>query len=106
MKHILRCSLMLAVAATAGLQAATLTLQPAGGALNGSPGQTVGWGFTLENATDYLQVTAANYVTVTPIGTFTDFASGFNPSWLVRRRRTLWLHSRLICCCRPASVPI
>lgn len=78
MKHILRCSLMLAVAATAGLQAATLTLQPAGGALSGSPGQTVGWGFSVANATDYLEVTAADYVTVTPIGTFTDFASGFN----------------------------
>jgi hypothetical protein len=78
MKRILRYSLMLAVAATAGLHAATLTLQPAGGALNGSPGQTVGWGFSLANPTNYLLVTAANYVTATPIGTFTDFASGFN----------------------------
>ena len=78
MKHILKCSLMLAVAATAGLQAATLTLQPAGGALIGYPSQTVGWGFTVENSTDYLLVTAADYVTATPIGTFTDFASGFN----------------------------
>ena len=78
MTHILRCFLMLAVAATAGLQAATLTLQPPGGALTGSPGQTVGWGFSVSNATDYLEVTAADYVTVTPIGTFTDFASGFN----------------------------
>src|SRR3954447_10336192 len=78
MKHILKCSLMLVVAATAGLQAATLTLQPVGGALSGSPGRTVGWGFTVENSTDYLLVTAADYVTATPIGTFTDFASGFN----------------------------
>lgn len=78
MKHILGCSVMLAVAATAGLQAATLTLQPAGGALNGYPGQTVGWGFTVENSSDYLLVTAADYLTVTPIGSFTDFAGGFN----------------------------
>ncbi len=56
------------------------TLIPAGGAVTGAPGQTVGWGFTLDNTTDYLVVTSADFVTVAPVGTFTDFIS---PAFLV-----------------------
>jgi hypothetical protein len=70
---------MLTVALCMGLQAGPiLTLDPAGGALSGFPGQTVGWGYTLVNDTDYLVVTSADYVTATPVGAFTDFISGFN----------------------------
>jgi hypothetical protein len=35
----------------------------------------VGWGFTLTNGTDFVVVAAARYITVTPVGTFTDFIS-------------------------------
>jgi hypothetical protein len=76
MKHFLRYSLIVA-SLCAGLQAGTLTLEPSG-ALSGYPGQTIGWGFTLENSDNYLLVTGVDYVTSTPIGTFTDFASTYN----------------------------
>jgi hypothetical protein len=71
--------LLLMGAALCGLQAAPiLQLIPPGGALTGAPGQLLGWGFTLVNTSDYLVVTSADYVTATPLGTFTDFISGFN----------------------------
>src|ERR1035441_8376792 len=79
MTRFVSCSLMRPAALCTGLQALPIvTLQSVGGALSGYPGQTVGWGFTLENSADYLVVTAADYVTPTPVGTFTDFASAFN----------------------------
>lgn len=79
MKQLLRCSLTLTAALCTGLQAGPiLTLSPAGGALSGAPGKTVGWGYTLMNDNDYLLVTSAGYVTATPVGAFTDFISGFN----------------------------
>ncbi len=60
------------------LQAApTLTLTPAGGAISGAPGATVGWGFTLTNTTDYLVISSASFTPTTPLGTFADF-SAFN----------------------------
>ena len=54
-----------------------LTLAPLGGAISGTPGATVGWGFTLTNTTDYLVVSSASFVPATSLGTFTDF-SAFN----------------------------
>ena len=52
------------------------TLDPVGGALSGSPGQTVGWGFTLfYGGPDYVVVTSSDYVTNTPLGTYTDIMS-------------------------------
>ena len=80
MKRLAICFMALAGALCARLQAdINLTLDPVGGALTGSPGQTVGWGFILENTTtNYLLVTSADYVTVTPLGTFTDYISAFN----------------------------
>ena len=64
--------------ATAILQAGPiLTINPAGGALTGGPNDTVGWGFTLTNNSDFLVVDEANYVTTSPIGVFSDFISGF-----------------------------
>ena len=55
-----------------------LTLAPSGGAISGTPGATVGWGFTLTNPTDYLVVSSASFIPATPLGTFTDFISAFN----------------------------
>lgn len=52
-----------------------LTLNPVGGALVALPGSAVGWGFTLTNDADYLVVASADYIAVSPIGTFTDFIS-------------------------------
>jgi hypothetical protein len=78
MKLLAKYLLVLSTA-VCGLQAAPiLQLSPPGGALTGAPGQVVGWGFTLTNTSDFLVVTSADYVTATPLGTFTDFISGFN----------------------------
>lgn len=38
-----------------------LTLNPVGGALTGSVGSTIGWGFTISNSTDYLLVTGSAF---------------------------------------------
>ena len=62
----------------------TLTLIPANGMISGRPGQTVGWGFTLTNDTDYLLVTAADFCSDVNCfnhpsdGSFTDFIAQFN----------------------------
>ena len=40
----------------------TLTLSPVGGALTGNPGDTVGWGFTLYDNTDFAVVTSSDSV--------------------------------------------
>ncbi len=64
-----------------------LTLTPSG-ALIGTPGSTVGWGFTITNDADYVEITSAQYC-VNPVnfpvvcnssalGIFTDFISQVN----------------------------
>jgi hypothetical protein len=64
-----------------------LTLTPSGD-VSGPPGSTVGWGFTITNDTDYIEITSAQYC-VNPVnfpvvcnpsmlGIFTDFISQFN----------------------------
>lgn len=68
--------LLLATAST-GLATAdiTLTLDPSGAAVSGSPGQTVGWGFTVANSlSDYAVITSAIFVP-DPTSQFTDFIS-------------------------------
>ena len=64
----------------------SLTLDPANGALTGSAGSTVGWGFTVTNITvDWLFITASDFCvgavnspcTPNAIGTYTDFAGAF-----------------------------
>lgn len=62
-----------------------LQLLPASGALSGAPGSTVGWGFTITNATNFLVVTGSDFcegAVVSPcphtIGTYTDFIGAFN----------------------------
>jgi len=78
LQRFLLLSAVLCGLLTGGLKAATLQLNPAGGAIAGLPGATVGWGFTLTNDTDFLLVTSADFVTVTSLGTFTDYIAAFN----------------------------
>jgi hypothetical protein len=61
-----------------------LTLSPSNGVLSGTPGSTVGWGFTLSNDSGFLvpsQVVfcegAFNAACAPTFGTFTDFAAQF-----------------------------
>ena len=64
-----------------------LTLTPSGD-VSGAPGSTVGWGFTITNDTDYIEITSSQYC-VNPVnfplvcnssalGTFNDFISTAN----------------------------
>jgi hypothetical protein len=69
------------------LQASTVvTLDPVGGALSGAPGDTVGWGFTLNNTNDFLEISQTDFCVsatqasdlpcasqVSSFGTYTDF---------------------------------
>lgn len=71
MLRVLVCALTCCVAA----HAATLTLNPVGGLIEGAPGAKVGWGFTLLNPNDYLIVTSSDFQTVNPIGVYTDTIS-------------------------------
>jgi len=52
-----------------------LQLDPVGGAISGQPGETIGWGFTLSNDTDYLVVTSASFNAPSSMGSFTDYIS-------------------------------
>lgn len=63
-------------------QAVSLSLDPPSGALNGAPGETVGWGFTLTNDSNYyLVVTGADFLHQSPtLGSFTDLVG---PQYLV-----------------------
>ena len=72
-----KLSAVLLIAASGLRAGAVLTLNPANGAMNGQPGQSIAWGFTITNDTNFLVVNKADYLTVTPLGTFTDFVSSF-----------------------------
>jgi hypothetical protein len=52
--------------------AATLTLDPTSGNLSGVPGETVGWGFTIFNDTNYLVVSGVQFLPVSLAGSFVD----------------------------------
>src|SRR5690348_14781513 len=81
---------LLAGSVIAGAAGATITLIPPGGAITGTPGSTVGWGFTFSNTTNYAQITSSQFcldstgVGTTPcqlptIGTYTDFIGPNGP---------------------------
>jgi hypothetical protein len=55
-----------------------LTLDPVGGAITGLAGDTIGWGFTIQNSTDFILVTSVQFDAVTPLGSFTDYAGAYN----------------------------
>jgi hypothetical protein len=77
-------AILLAGAVSAG---PVFTITPSGD-VSGAPGSTVGWGFTITNDTDYIEITSAQYcvnpvsfpLVCTPsgLGTFNDFISQFN----------------------------
>lgn len=69
---------VLALAPVISAQAAlTLTLAPASGTISGSPGQTVGWGFTItSDPTNWLLITSVQGNGGT-VGTFEDVLSNF-----------------------------
>jgi hypothetical protein len=80
--------LLLWLGATVSLSASPiLTLTPDAD-LFGAPGATVGWGFTITNDVDYIEINSAQFcdnpvnfpvVCISPTtGTFTDFISQFN----------------------------
>ena len=68
-------------------RAATLfQLNPTDGVISGAPGATVGWGFTITNTIDYINVTNSQFCegAQTPpcthaIGTYTDFVGPNSP---------------------------
>jgi hypothetical protein len=62
----------LMLVATGIASAVTLTLSPASGNLTALPGQTVGWGFTVNSPTEYFVPTAVNFVPASGDGVFTD----------------------------------
>ncbi len=79
--------LLIAGGCVPGSAAPILTLNPPGGALTGSPGQTVGYGFTITNDTTFYLLFDASYfcqpgqdpasTTCTQIlGTYHDFIAG------------------------------
>lgn len=66
-----------------------LTLNPVGGAMSGTPGSTIGWGFTLSQDDYYAVITSADFCGAiisspcsTPLGFFTDFIAQYNFTFL------------------------
>src|SRR5579859_6267313 len=78
MKRVSQTLLLAAVLASAGnADTVILTLNPANGALSGEPGQTVGWGFTIEDDTFFLTVVGTGFCT--SFDTSTDSLPCANP---------------------------
>ncbi len=80
MKKSFWSAALLAGVLLAPLSRATMSFNtnPANGIIAGDPGQTIGWGFTLFNDTDYIVVTSTVFTQLTGpgIGTYTDIISG------------------------------
>jgi hypothetical protein len=76
LKSLAGLALALVVFATGHAYAATLTLDPPTGAVYGSVGQSIGWGFTLTNDSDqWLAVTSTDFQTTSStLGSYTDYA--------------------------------
>jgi hypothetical protein len=77
LKILIAITFLYGTAISAG-QAATLTLDPVNGEISGAPGDTLGWGFTITNDTDFLVITSAEFDPSSAVGTFTDFISADN----------------------------
>jgi hypothetical protein len=84
MKRILQVVLLTGALATVGSASnvTTLTLDPVNGALTGQPGQSVGWGFTIQDDTFWVVVAGTGFCSTfsgglpcDPVsnGTYTDF---------------------------------
>jgi hypothetical protein len=76
MKKLIWIAALLALSQT-GWATSTFNLIPVNGFLTGQPGETIGWGFTLTNDTDYLVVTGSVFTQLTGvgIGSYTDIIS-------------------------------
>lgn len=75
-KHIIPSLALLGALFCAQAQGTViLQLDPVGGAISGTPGATIGWGFTLTSDADYLVVTSASFNAPVSAGFFTDFIS-------------------------------
>jgi hypothetical protein len=71
---------MLMSCAASPVYGSSITLSPPSGTISGAPGATVGWGFTISNASDFLVVTGSDFCVgadTSPcsnaLGTYTDF---------------------------------
>jgi PEP-CTERM motif len=75
MERLLWGALVAVALLTGGAQAATtFQLIPANGMVSGPPGSTVGWGFTITNTQNYLEVTGSDFFPPDPlVGTYNDF---------------------------------
>jgi hypothetical protein len=78
MKYVALLTSIIGLAAIPAMAVPTLTLDPASGIIGGQPGQTVGWGFTLQNTADYVVVSESDYDAVTSLGTYSDFISVYS----------------------------
>lgn len=77
--RLLRAGTFASVMLCAGAHASTsFQLTPASGALSGTHGSTVGWGFQLVNDEHFLVVTSAEFDTPAAIGSFTDYIAARN----------------------------
>src|SRR5258708_20803637 len=77
MKTILLGVLLVLSLASVCTATATLTLNPVNGALVGAPGQSVGWGFTISDDTNWLLVVGTAFCT--SFNTSTDIFPCANP---------------------------
>jgi PEP-CTERM motif-containing protein len=76
LRKLIWCMLAMSVLLAGAAQAATtFTLIPLDGMVSGPPGSVVGFGFTITNDMNFLEVTSSNFVPASPIGTYTDFNS-------------------------------
>ena len=69
-----RCLFGMMVASVCMQAATTFQLTPSG-VVSGTPGSTVGWGFTLTNTSNYFVVTGASFTPTSLYGTFQDYIS-------------------------------
>src|SRR5260370_12772227 len=77
MKTILLGVLLVLSLASVCTATATLTLNPGNGALVGAPGQSLGWGFTISDNTNWLLVEGTAFCTSS--NTSTDTFPSVNP---------------------------
>jgi hypothetical protein len=80
--QLLTTGMIFAAVASAGLT--SVTFDPSGGALSGDPGSSVGWGFTIEDSTNFLLVSETSFCPTgsteselpcsSGFGTYTDFS--------------------------------
>jgi hypothetical protein len=76
-KRALAVPALLALLLPAGARATTSLSLDRGGAIGGAPGETVGWGYTLVNDTNYLVVTRADFIPEKS-GSFSDFIAALD----------------------------